>query len=98
MTRTLKAMFRASGVRNAHAHHFCHTLATEILIKGEIIRKHYAKWPPEYQRRTVDILSRVHATYTARENFELVSFLDTTDRLVPGVGLEPTLPLPEKGF
>lgn len=110
VTRTLKAMFRASGVRDAHAHRFRHTLATEILIKGgtvedcanilgdspEIIRKHYAKWSPEYQRRTVDILSRVHGTYTARENCELVSRLDAIDKLVSVVDLNKKRPLRTK--
>jgi integrase/recombinase XerC len=112
VARTLKAVFRAGRVRDAHAHHFRHTLATEILIAGgtiqdcanilgdspQIIRKPCAKWPPEYQRRTVDIMSRVHRTYTAHENIGRVSPVNTGDRVVPGVGLEPTLPLPEKGF
>jgi integrase len=57
-TRTLAAVFAASGVKSAHAHRFRHTLATEILERGgtfedaaeilgnspTIIRKHYAKW------------------------------------------------------
>ena len=81
--RTLKAVFAKSRVRNAHAHRFRHTLATEILVKGrtiedcanilgdspDVIRKHYAKWSPGYQRRTVDIMSRVYDTYAAREGF-----------------------------
>jgi integrase len=65
VTRTLKAVFHASGVRDCHAHRFRYTRATEILIKGgtiedcanilgdspQVIRKHYAKWSPEGQRR-----------------------------------------------
>jgi integrase len=35
--RTLKSMFRASGVPNAHSHRFRHTLATEILSQGGTI-------------------------------------------------------------
>ena len=110
--RTLRAVFKASGVRDASAHRFRHTLATQILIAGgsiedaanilgdspEIIRKHYAKWSSEYQQRTTAIMSKVHGTYMARENFSSVSPFNTTDIVVPGVGLEPTLPLPEKGF
>jgi len=110
--RTLHAVFKASHVPDAHAHRFRHTLATQILVAGgsiedaanilgdspEIIRKHYAKWSSEYQRRTVDVMRRVHGTYTAREKFDDVSSLIARDTLVPGVGLEPTLPLPEKGF
>jgi integrase len=32
--RTLKTVFRANGVENAHAHRFRHTLATELLAKA----------------------------------------------------------------
>ncbi len=110
VTRTLKAMFRASGVRDAHPHRFRDTLATEILIKGgtvedcanilgdspEIIRKHYAKWSPEYQCRTVDILDLVHGTYTARENCELVSRYMQQINLVSVVDLNKKRPLRTK--
>ena len=110
--RTLKAVFKASGVKDAHAHRFRHTLATQILVAGgtiedaanilgdssQIIRKHYAKWSSEYQRRTIDIMGRVHGTYTAREKNAPITPLIARDAMVPGVGLEPTLPLPEKGF
>ena len=72
--RTLKAVFDASGVANAHAHRFRHTLATEILAQGgtaddaanilgddvDTIRRYYAKWSPAYQARTREILGRVH--------------------------------------
>src|SRR5208283_5440087 len=96
-------MFRASGVRDAHAHRFrCHTLATEIFIKGgtiedcanilddspEIFRKHYAKWSPEHQRRTVDILSRVHGTYTAQrtDRLRLSSYSRTASTIASPYG------------
>jgi predicted transcriptional regulator len=50
--------FKKSGVRNAHAHRFRHTLATRLLEQGAtfeqvadilgnspaIVRKHYGKW------------------------------------------------------
>jgi site-specific recombinase XerD len=32
--RTLAAVFKKSGVKNAHAHHFRHTLATKLLAQG----------------------------------------------------------------
>jgi integrase/recombinase XerC len=56
--RTLAAVFKKSGVKNAHAHRFRHTLATRLLEQGAtfeqiadvlgnspaIVRKHYGKW------------------------------------------------------
>ena len=56
--RTLSAVFRKSGVKDAHAHRSRHTLATRLLEQGatfeqvadilgnspEIVRKHYGKW------------------------------------------------------
>ncbi|MGP8247083.1 MAG: tyrosine-type recombinase/integrase [Bryobacteraceae bacterium] len=56
--RTLSAVFRKSGVKDAHAHHYRHTLATRLLEQGatfeevadilgnspEVVRKHYGKW------------------------------------------------------
>jgi site-specific recombinase XerD len=56
--RTLSAVFKKSGVKNAHAHRYRHTLATRLLAQGatfqevadvlgntaEIVRKHYGKW------------------------------------------------------
>jgi len=110
--RTLKAVFAMSKVPGAHAHRFRHTLATEILVAGgsiedvanvlgdspDVIREHYAKWSPEYQRRTVDLLSRVHGTSAAREEFESASSLFSTGRLVLEVGVEPTCPVKGAGF
>ena len=77
--RTLQAVFQESGVPNAHAHRFRHTLTTEILVKGgtiedaanilgdspATIRKYYAKWSVAYQARTVEIMQRVHGTPVA---------------------------------
>jgi integrase len=71
---SLQSVFRKSGVVNAHAHRFRHTLATEILVRGgtiedaanilgdspATIRKHYAKWSVAYRERTVELFSRVH--------------------------------------
>jgi integrase len=56
--RTLGTMFKKSGVKNAHAHRFRHTLATTLLEQGTtfeqvadilgnspaVVRKHYGKW------------------------------------------------------
>jgi hypothetical protein len=64
----------------------------------EIIRKHYAKWSTEYQRRTMDIMSRVHGTYTAREDFRFANPLNATDMLVLEEGVEPSWPVKAAGF
>ena len=67
-------MFKASGVSDAHAHRFRHTLATELLGRGasfeevadilgnspEIVRKHYAKWSPARQARIDELMERTH--------------------------------------
>ena len=56
--RTLAAVFRKSGVKDAHAHRYRHTLATRLLGEGAsfqtvadilgntegVVRKHYGKW------------------------------------------------------
>jgi site-specific recombinase XerD len=56
--RTLSAVFEKSGVKNAHAHRYRHTLATRLLARGAtfeqvadilgnspaVVRKHYGKW------------------------------------------------------
>ena len=56
--RTLASVFKKSGVKNAHAHRFRHTLATRLLAEGAtfeqvadilgntpgVVRKHYGKW------------------------------------------------------
>jgi integrase len=74
--RTLAAVFKRAGVAGAHPHRFRHTLASEILAKGgtiedvagilgdspATIRRHYAKWTPEYQSRQDSILRMVHGT------------------------------------
>jgi site-specific recombinase XerD len=71
--RTLTSVFTASGVANAHAHRFRHTLATELLENGwtyedvaevlgnsaAIVRKHYAKWSKGRQSRLTQMLESV---------------------------------------
>jgi integrase len=56
--RTLATVFKKSGVKDAHAHRYRHTLATRLLAEGatfeqvadilgnspEVVRRHYAKW------------------------------------------------------
>lgn len=56
--RTLAAVFKKSGVKDAHAHRYRHTLATRLLEQGatfeqvadilgnspEVVRRHYGKW------------------------------------------------------
>lgn len=78
--RTLSAVFKRARVEGAHAHRFRHTLASEILAKGgtiedaasilgdtsATIRRHYAKWTPEYQVRQDSILRMVHDTNLAQ--------------------------------
>jgi site-specific recombinase XerD len=86
-TRTMAAVFKASGVARAHAHRFRHTLATEILEKGgsiedaaevlgnspNIIRKHYAKWSPRRQERISTLFDAIFGTSVAHENPEPVT-------------------------
>ncbi len=76
--RTLQAVFRKSGVKDASAHRFRHTLTTQILVNGgsiedaanilgdspAVIRKHYAKYSSEYQHRTLELLRRVRSSTT----------------------------------
>ncbi len=110
--RTLQAVFSKSGVENAIAHRFRHTLCNEILVNGgtiedaanilgdspAVIRKHYVKWSVSHQARITEVLNRVRGARLAHEENNSISGLFSLDGLVPGVGLEPTLPLPEKGF
>lgn len=71
--RTLTAVFKKSGVRNAHAHRYRHTLATRLLEQGatfeqvadilgnspEVARRHYAKWAKGRQAN-IDRLMMAH--------------------------------------
>ena len=66
--------------RRAHPHRFRHTLASEILGKGgtieevagiladspATIRRHYAKWTPEYQARQDGVIGKIHGTDLAQ--------------------------------
>ena len=75
MERCLRAVFKASGVVDAHAHRFRHTLATEILTNGgtladiadilgiseSVAEKHYAKWNQARQHRIATLMSKIHS-------------------------------------
>jgi integrase len=68
--RTMSAVFKKSGVKNAGSHRFRHTLATRLLGRGasfediadilgntpEIVRKHYAKWSKGRQDRIDNLM------------------------------------------
>lgn len=74
--RTLAAVFKRAKVNGSYPHRFRHKLASEILGKGgtieEIagiladspatIRRHYAKWTPEYQARQDRVIRLIHGT------------------------------------
>jgi len=105
-TRTLAAVFRASGVPGAHAHRFRHTLATEALEVGgtledvaeilgnspNIIRKHYAKWSRVRQERISALMRTVFGTPLVHSQTSSVSDDSKWDKLVDGMGFEPTTP------
>jgi site-specific recombinase XerD len=71
--RVLRAVFQLAGVKDAHAHRFRHTLATELLGAGAtfeevadvlgnspaVVRKHYAKWSSARQARIDELMERV---------------------------------------
>jgi hypothetical protein len=96
--------------------HSRHTLATEVLVNGgsiedaanilgdspAIIRKHYAKWSGDYQRRTLDLLTRIHGaglvTPRTQQDFEAATPEFTIDPRVLEVGVEPTCPVKGAGF
>jgi site-specific recombinase XerD len=74
--RTMAAVFKQAGVKQAHPHRFRHTLASELLGKGgtlgevasilgdsaATISRYYAKWTPEYQDRQDVLIRKIHDT------------------------------------
>jgi site-specific recombinase XerD len=86
--RTLRAVFRLSGVARAHAHRFRHTLATELLGAGasfeevadvlgnspNIVRKHYAKWSTARQARIDSLMDSVWAQnrHTKKKGLQVI--------------------------
>jgi len=79
--RALAAVFRKSGVKNAHAHRYRHTLATRLLEQGAtfeqvadilgnspaVVRKHYGKWSKGRQDN-IDRLMMAHFQTAAVTN------------------------------
>jgi site-specific recombinase XerD len=77
--RTLAVVTRA-GVKRGHPHRFRHTLASELLGNGATveevagiladspatIRRHYAKWTPEFQARQDRVIRLIHGTDLAQ--------------------------------
>ena len=63
-----------------------------------VIRKHYAKWSGDYQRRTMELLTRIHGTPLARQEFEDINPLYSAHRLVLEEGVEPSYPVKDAGF
>jgi site-specific recombinase XerD len=114
--RTLTSVFRRSQVPKACAHRFRHTLVTRILVNGgtdedaanilgdspAVIRKHYAKWSPDYQHRTVELMRKVHKglpgtplTHEKKQGGNpAFSEENLEDRVVAREGFEP----PTRGF
>ncbi len=83
--RTLRAVFKRSGVERAHPHRFRHTLASELLGKGgtyeevaailgdspATIRRFYAKWTEEYQSRQDVLIRKIHDTNLAQAEVQV---------------------------
>jgi site-specific recombinase XerD len=79
--RTLSAVFKKSGVKDAHAHRYRHTLATRLLEQGatfeqvadvlgnspEVVRRHYGKWSKGRQAN-IDRLMMAHFQTAAVTN------------------------------
>jgi site-specific recombinase XerD len=79
--RTLSAVFKKSGVKDAHAHRYRHTLATRLLEQGAtfeqvadipgnspaVVRKHYGKWSKGRQAN-IDRLMMAHFQSAAVTN------------------------------
>jgi site-specific recombinase XerD len=84
--RTMAAVFKQAGVKQAHPHRFRHTLASELLGKGgtlgevaailgdsaATISRYYAKWTPEYQDRQDVLIRKIHGTNLAQTEEQAV--------------------------
>lgn len=80
LSRTLKTVFKLSGVEGAHAHRFRHTMATAILEAGgtaedaanilgnspAMILRHYAQHSVKRQERSENLLQTVFGTTLAQ--------------------------------
>ena len=102
--KTMRTVFQKSGVPDSYPHRFRHTVVNELLAKGwqferiavllgdddQTIRRYYAHLTVA---RTEDLFQGLHAsmgTQWAREGFGGITPLESRDRLVAGVGFEPT--------
>ena len=106
ITRTMATVYAASGVPGACSHRFRHTLATEVLelggtieeaadILGDspgIVARHYAKWSARRQARITDLLTKLWHVYGTRVLADEEVQQNEWDRLVDGMGFEPTTP------
>ena len=77
----MSAVLKKSGVKNAHAHHYRHTLATRLLSDGatfqevadilgntaEIVRRHYGKWS-QGRQDNIDRLMIAHFPVTPQSH------------------------------
>ena len=75
------------------------TVDDVALILGDdpdTVRKHYLKWSREYQERTTTLLNRVHGFNSGvsrprhNKDWSALRYLESTDRVVAKVGVEPT--------
>ncbi len=86
--RTMAAVFKQAGVKQAHPHRFRHTLASELLGKGgklevvaailgdspATISRYYAKWTPEYQDRQDVLIREIHGTNLTQTEGQAVKY------------------------
>ena len=84
--RCLRSVFKASGVVNARAHRFRHTMATSILANGgtladvadilgiseAVASKHHAKWNQDRQNRIAALMKAMRAGTNRARSKKLV--------------------------
>lgn len=84
--RCLRSVFKVSGVLNARAHRFRHTMATNILANGgtladvadvlgiseAVASKHYAKWNQDRQNRIAALMKAMRAGTNRARSKKLV--------------------------
>ena len=104
MSELVGSIFRKSRVPDAHAHRFRHTAVNDLLMKGwtferiavllgddaKTLQRHYAHMTLS---RIEDMHHGLQASMGAtweRENFAVLSPVDSELGVVPAVGLEPT--------
>ena len=111
--RCLRSVFKASGVVNARAHRFRHTMATNILANGgtladvadvlgiseAVASKHYAKWNQDRQDRIAALMKAMRAG-TNRARSKNSSYLphNKASYWCPGWDLNPHSPYGKRDF